>query len=161
MSTVKAPLKYLWTGYFDDGKVLEQPEDDRYSKHDDAADHNPTAFRDLLDYCSKANLIYFDINDGTFAYGVDLPTGNFGINGTWFNIEDQDEPLSDRKIVFWREVLKKTHISREKTGEQNEKGEDLYRDVIVEDEPYVNAYYFGYKGKNAKGKEVVKTIRVM
>ena len=50
MSTVKGPLKYIWTGYFEDGKVLEQPADDRWSKHDDANDHNFTAFRDLLDY---------------------------------------------------------------------------------------------------------------
>ena len=145
MSTVKAPLKYIWTGYFDDGKVMEQPEDDRYSKHDDAADHNPTAFRDLLEYMDKAKLIYFDINDGTFAYGVDLPTGRFGINGTWFSMEGQNEPLANRKLVYWRQV-DQDHI--------------LTKDGIEAQEPRVTAYYFGYEGKNAKGEKVQKVICV-
>lgn len=35
---------------FRDGTYLEQPDDDRYSKHDESAEHNPSAFRDLLDY---------------------------------------------------------------------------------------------------------------
>lgn len=155
MSTVKAPLKYIWTGYFDDGKVMEQPEDDRYSKHDDAADHNPTAFRDLLEYMDKAKLIYFDINDGAFAYGVDLPTGRFGINGTWFSIEDQDEPLTDRKIVYWREVKLDRHLIPEK----DEEGK-VTSIRTEDDEPRITAYYFGYEGKNAKGEKVQKVIRV-
>ena len=147
MSTVSEPLKYVFTGYFDDGKVLEQPADDRYSKHDDNAEHNKTAFTDLIEYQKRAKLIYFDINDGTFVYGIDLPSGRFGINGTWFSIEEQGEPLADRKVVYFREVEKKSEIFPDGT--------------VVEGEPEITAYYFGYEGKNSRGKKVTKLIKVV
>lgn len=146
MSTVPQPLKYLWTAYFDDGKVLKQPEDDRYSKHDDAAEHNPSSYRDLLDYEKQASIIYFDINDGTFAYGIDTRQWKFGINGTWFGIEGQDEVLTDRKLVYFREVKRDEHHNADGS--------------IVVDEPRITAYYIGYEGKNAQGENVQKVIRI-
>lgn len=158
MSTVKGPLKYTWTGYFDDGKILEQPEDDRYSKHDDNAEHNPSSFRDLLDHMDKAKLIYFDINDGTFAYGVDLPTGRFGINGTWFSLESLEEPLTDRKLVYWRGVQRDDVI--ESVDVQQEDGTITKEVVTTQGEPYVDGYFFGYEGKNRSGNNVQKVIRV-
>ena len=79
-------MAYRWTGYFDDGLVLEESEDN--------------SFKDLLAHMSKSKLIYFDINDGTNAYGVDIGTGLFGIQGTWFSIEDKERPLTDRKPVL-------------------------------------------------------------
>lgn len=146
MSTVAQPLKYLWTAYFDDGKVIEQPADDRYSKHDDDAEYNPSAFRDLLDYQKKAKLIYFDINDGTFAYGVDLPSGRFGINGTWFEVGEDEHALKDRELIYYRAV-KQDHTLHP-NGE------------ITAHEPEIEAYFFGYKGKNANGKIVKKVVRI-
>lgn len=145
MSTVSAPLKYIWTAYFDDGVILEQPADDRYSKHDENAEHNPSAFRDIIDHQKKAKLIYFDINDGTFAYGVDLPTGRFGINGTWFSLET-DDVLKDRKLDYWRGVQR----------------DDVFNPdgSVTEGEPYVYAYFFGYTGTNSKGEKVQKVIRI-
>ena len=146
MSTVNEPLKYLWTAYFNDGAVIEQSPDDRYSKHDDAAEHNPSAFRDILDHEKHAQLIYFDINDKVFAYGIDLPSGRFGINGTWFSIEDQDEPLTDRKLVYYREVVKNEHVQTDGS--------------IISEEPKVTAYYFGYEGISPQGKKIKKVIRI-
>ena len=145
MSTTTQALKYRWTAYFEDGKVMEQPEDDRYSKHDDTAEYNPSSFRDLLEYEEKSKLIYFDINDGTFAYGVDMPSGRFGINGTWFSLET-DESLAKRKLIYWRGVQKddKLHANGE----------------VAEGEPYVYAYFFGYTGINSKGERVQKVVRI-
>lgn len=146
MSTVPQPLKYLWTAYFDDGKVIAQPEDDRYSKHDDAAEYNPSSFRDLLEYQEKADLIYFDINDKVFAYGIDFRDFRFGINGTWFSLELQDEVLTDRKLVYFREVKRDEHHNADGS--------------VVVDEPRITAYYYGYEGKNAKGENVQKVIKI-
>ena len=154
MSTSPDSLKYLWTGYFLDGKILEQPRDDKYSKHDDDAEHNPSAFRDLLDYMETSDLIYFDINDGTFAYGVDLPTGRFGINGTWFSIEEQYEPLTDRKLVYYRAMKQDTHLKLRKEED------GTITDESHTDAPVIESYYFGYEGKNANGKLVTKVIRI-
>lgn len=145
MSTTPAPLKYLWTAYFEDGKVMEQPADDRYSKHDDSAEYNPSAFRDLLEYQEKAKLIYFDINDGTFAYGFDFNLGRFGISGTWFSLETEEE-LKDRKLDYWRGV--------QRDDVHNPDG------TVSEGEPYVYAYFFGYTGINSKGEKVQKVIRI-
>lgn len=144
MSTVNKPLKYLWTAYFDDGKVLEQPADDRYSGHVDGADHNPSSFKDLLDYEKKAKLIYFDINDGSFAYGIDMPSRRFGINGTWFSLPEE-EPLEDVRLEYFRTVRRDDKIESAN---------------IIEGELYVEYYNFGYSGKNAKGKRIIKTIRI-
>lgn len=140
-------FKYLWTAYFSDGKVIEQPQDDRYSKHDDSAEHNPSAFRDILDHqeLEDVELIYFDLNDGSFAYGIDLPSGRFGINGTWFSLEQHDAPLTDRKLIYYRGVKVDHRIGS---------------DGVSVDEPEIEAYYFGYEGKDASGKVVKKVIRI-
>lgn len=150
MSTVNletTPLKYRWTAYFDDGTVLKQPEDDRYSKHVDGAEHNPSAFRDILDHEKIAKLIYFDLNDGTFAYGVDLPSGRFGINGTWFGLEPEDAPETKRKLIYYR-VVDRDKVINFDTDEEQDK------------EPVIQAYCFGYEYKDAHGKNVQKVIQI-
>ena len=55
-------LDWLWTAcFYDEKKIAEdgndrnaytyikQPPDDRYSKHDDSADWNPSSYRDFLE----------------------------------------------------------------------------------------------------------------
>lgn len=147
MSTVPAPLKYLWVGHFEDETFIAQPENDQYSKYDENAEYNPSAFRDLLEYMEKSPLKYFEIlsNDNT-RYGVDIRTGLFDVDGTQFSIEDQDEPLTDRRLVYWREVRQDAVMQGDGSMEA--------------EAPYVAAYYFGYEGKNANGKLVTKAIRV-
>ncbi len=149
MSTVKQPLKYLWTAYFEDGVVLEQPADDRYSKHVEGAEQNPSAFKDLLDYTEKAKLIYFDINDGSFAYGIDMPSRRFGINGTWFSLPEE-EPLEDIRLEYFRTVKRNDKVNFK----------DGAVESIEEGEPEIEYYNFGYSGKNAKGERILKTIRI-
>ena len=153
MSTVQKPLKYLWSGHFADGTVIQQPHDDRYSKHDDNAEQNPTAFRDLQDYMDKSPLVLFCVSDDVSEYWVDLVNGRFIVGGNMFSIEGQDEIITDRKLTFWREVRKERHIS----GKVKENGE--VETEVTDDAPYVAAYFFGYIGKS-KGKKVEKVIRI-
>lgn len=123
-------FKYLWTAYFEDGKVLEQSADDSYSDYA-AAEYSSTSLEALFDYSKKAKLIYFDINDGTFAYGIDLPSRRFGINGTWFSLPEE-VPLEDIRLEYL--YLKKD-----------------------DDSEYCD---FGYSGKDFDGKRIAKTIRI-
>lgn len=46
-------FSWHWQARFRDGKVIVQPDDDKYSKHDDSKDYNPSSFRDFLDYFNK------------------------------------------------------------------------------------------------------------
>lgn len=142
MSTSIEPLKYLWTAYFADNHVVQQSPDDKYSKHDENAEHNPSAFRDVIDHLEVSPVRLFALSYGEILYGVLLETGIFIANGAEFSIEDQDEPLTDRKLIYFRE-MKKNYVMG---------GEDQ--------DPFVSAYYFGYEGKNPAGEVVKKLIRI-
>ena len=90
-------MKYLWVATFKDGHKIRQPNDDRYSKHDDSSDWNPSAFRDIQEYDSS--LTYFELA----GYALDLETGLFyPPAGDAFSLES--EPLKDRKLIYFREI---------------------------------------------------------
>ena len=65
--------KYSVTGYFEDGTTLSE--------------EAGNTVEEIFGYQDKSKLVYFDINDGTFAYGVDLFQRRFGVQGTWFELE--------------------------------------------------------------------------
>lgn len=143
MATTAQPLKYLWTAYFEDGLEIQQPANDRYSKHDDEAEWNPSAFRDVLEAQEKGNkLTSFEL---TRVYGyaqigevfwVNLEDGRFAVSNdggldSYFKMED--EPLTDRKLIYHR-------IMRQEFTD-GEPGE-----------PFVHQYAIGYEGKDSDGK---------
>lgn len=133
-----AKLTRLWSAFFEDGHVIDQPEDDRYSKHDDKADWNPSAFRDVLEY-KKAPLLHFALlgpanND---IYSVDLDEGTFRIGTKEMSLEV--EPLENRKLIYYREMERR-----------NVGGIWL--------EASVKRYALGYEGKDARGKVVKHVI---
>lgn len=130
MSTSK--ITKLWTVYFEDGSTLRQPEDDKYSKHDDAKDHNPSSFQDILDKDSR--VVSFRLHDVT----VDLENGIF-YTQTTHPISLEAEPLTDRKLIYYRQMER-----------QNVGGEWQ--------EPVIKRYAMGYEGKNSKGKVEKKVI---
>ena len=72
MSTVKQPLEYLWTAIFTDGHIINQPEDDRYSRYDENLEHNKSAFQDILDYQEKSRLYLFVLHNNDFKHTVYL-----------------------------------------------------------------------------------------
>lgn len=139
MSTTQDKLKFLWTAVFKDGTIIIQPEDDRYSKHDDAAEWNPSAFRDVQDK-GLENVAVFGMSNEKEVYAVNLELGQFSVGDQLFSLEL--EPLQKRKLVFLREVLQHQVL-----------GEDAGA-------PYVNRYILGYEGKNSHNKTEKKFIYV-
>ncbi len=136
MSTSSQPLKYLWTAYFQDGIFIEQTEDDRSKNHDENAEHNPSAFRDILDYGKP--LKYFSLQSKDLVkYEVDLVEGIFFVNGRELSLEEV--PLKNRKLIYFREMRKQWIDG-------------------VEQEPFVSRYCFGYEGKDPDGKIQKKVI---
>lgn len=133
---------YLWLAIFDDNHRIEQPADDRYSKHDDTKDYNPSSFRDILDYEKTSPLAHFILCEygdphGT-KYGIDLHKGEFYINGNFISLERPLEELHDRQLIYFRTM----------------------RANMVTHEQGVYAYNFGYKGKDKNGKVVEKVITI-
>lgn len=132
MATVK--LTKTWTAFFEDGHVISQPEDDRYSKHDDKAEWNPSAFRDVLEYPSKVKSFWIG------PYQVDLQKGLFYVQ-SYGPINLERYPLTDRKLIYFRDIEQ-----QEIDGEAQE--------------PYIVQYGIGYEGKNAEGKVEKKVIYI-
>lgn len=132
-------LKYLWEASYEDGKYIRQPLDDKYSKHDDTAEHNPSAFRDLLDYMEQSPLEMFAlVGHDRQIYAVNLKSGEFFVNGTTFMLDQPLEELTDRKLIYFR-----TQRANLQSGEQ-----------------FTYAYNFGYEGLDENNKRVKKVITI-
>lgn len=137
MSTTTQPLKYLWSGIFANGVVIDQSADDKYSKHDDEAEWNPSAFRDLLDYQSVCTLKLFQLGD----YSVNLTTGEWVVDNKHFFM-DENDINSERKLIYFRTMQR------------------LNNDGVWDEEPTVVSYTFGYEYKNSKGINQTRTITI-
>lgn len=131
-------MRLLWTAHFDDGNFIEQPEDDRYSKHDDNADWNPTAFKDIQEY--DGNLAVFSLYDGENEfYSIDLRNGLFKTKNAKFSLEGT--LLTDRKLIYFRE-MEQNFVNGQSDG------------------PRIVRYAMGYEGKNSTGKVEKKVIYI-
>lgn len=141
MSTTKQPLTHLWSVVFQDGHIIDQPEDDRYSKHVEGAEHNFSSFRDVLDYQEKSPIEWFHLlkkkRVQSKIYALNLRTGEFVIDNTSLRLEI--DCTNERKLIFYRDV-----------EQDNIDGKWQ--------EPRVVAYNFGYEYKDAKGKVQKKVI---
>lgn len=136
---------WLWQAHFADGKVIKQPEDDRYSKHDDLADWNPSSFRDFLEYFNDGEhkLSSFGlVNEKTqqvvvVRLDMDKPkmfsykNGDVGVTP----IHKEMQLLKHVQPIYYR-AMRNTVIDG-KFGE-----------------PEVEAYCIGYQGKNKDGQNV-------
>ena len=94
-------FNYLWTGYFNNGHIIEQPEDDKYSKHDDNSEYNPSSFRDLLEY-TESKLVLFKLKSKDKEILVNLITGDITINDVVFTTNDVVNP----KLIYYRDIEK-------------------------------------------------------
>lgn len=148
MSTVKAPLAFLWTANFEDGTELVEPKNDHYSKHDPKAESNPSAFRDVLDKEKESRLLTFHLTNVKTGdnIGVDLETGQFGINGIAFEAHPQLVDLTGKELqlIFFREVRIDRYMG-------NNTGKDEGSDH------YINRYFIGWQ---IKGSSVQQTVAV-
>ena len=132
-------FKYHFEATFEDSHVITQPADDRSVKHDESAEHNPSAFTDVMDYSEKSPLeIFALVGQDRQVFAVSLKTGEFFVNGTTFMLDQPLEELTDRKIIYYR-----TKRMNMQNGDQ-----------------YIEAYNFGYEGLTPAGKRVKKVITV-
>lgn len=130
---------YRWTARFDGGVSIEQPADDRYSKHDDSLEHNPSAFRDILDEIDRGGVLQgleLVSVDGKHINWVNLQDGMFYINQEYFKLEKPGEELIDRKLIYYRtmEITNKNPEAR------------------------VLSYTFGYEGKDVNSGRIVEKV---
>jgi len=144
-------LDWRWQARFADGKVICQPPDDKYSKHDDSKDWNPSSYRDFLDYFDggKKELLSFGIvnaEDNEVAivrfdwkepYIFTYHDGDDRVK----IVHDGPEGLSDLQPIYYREM--QNTVIDGKFGE-----------------PKVVAYNIGYQGKDKSGKNVKYIHRV-
>lgn len=132
-------MQYLWSAYFKDGSVLNQPDDDRYSKHDDTKEWNPSAFRDIQEYQFPVEAFtLFNVDTDEFI-GVDLVNGNFFTESMTFSQEK--EPLENRKLIYFRDV--ETKFMSDGRVERN-----------------ILRYAIGYEGTNSNGKVEKKVLYI-
>jgi len=140
MSTVAQPLKYLFIAAFEDGHLFEQPEDDRYSKHVEGAEHNFSSFTDVQDYAKTSPIASFGIEGGGNVVAVNLQTGEWHINGLTYSHNEEDVD-GKRKLVYYRIV------------------DWVTVDGVTQD-PVIAGYCIGYEYKNSKGKTVKRIITI-
>lgn len=128
---------YLWTAVFADGTNIHQPPDDRYSKHDDTAEYNPSAFRDILDKMQESKLVGFDLSstDGHHRCYLDMLSRSFYIDGNLIWLERPGEELTDIKLIYFRTM---------------ESSKGRYHRVV--------AYNFGYAGKDVNSGKIVEKV---
>lgn len=66
-------FKYLWSAKFANGHIVRQHPNDLYSKHNPKASHNPSSFRDFLDYAEShpdVPVVEFRLSNRDKAYTV-------------------------------------------------------------------------------------------
>jgi hypothetical protein len=140
--TTSQPLKWLFRAIFSDGTILNQPEDDRSQNHVEGAEHNPSAFSDVL--AREDELVAFSLynpdTDETIA--VDLRNGLFTVNGVTIAIHDQYFVPEEHKLrlIYFRE----SRI-------------DFQGDV---QNRYVNRYFIGWQCTDSSGRNKQTTLAV-
>jgi hypothetical protein len=142
MSTVTAPLTYLFSAFFEGGAIISQTAEDVST-----VDETKSAYYDVEEKSKEDPLVQFSLvgvnnNGGNDLIIVDLRSGRFYANGVDFSMEGQDEVLTDRQLIYFRENLQHQVIGEEAGAS------------------YVSRYFIGYKGKNEKGRSVQKVLNV-
>lgn len=147
-------MRYRWIAIFKD-RIIQQPEDDKYSKYNPDAEWNPSSFRDFQDYFDEHNneLVSFGIWGDDKAYVVHFPSDcepyieevikgdNWG--GDKFAIvHRENEPLSDIRVIYYRRM------------ELEIKGCDV-------GSPRVLGYCIGYQGIDKNGNNRQKILDVV
>jgi hypothetical protein len=135
-------MELLWTAKFKDGHTIDQPKDDKYSKHDDSLEYNKSSFQDILDYENTSAITeFFLANDNEYKfYCINLDTGEWTVGETSFFMQEADEPTK-RKLIYYRQV------------------EQQYIDGVAQ-APKIIGYCLGYEYKDSSGKTHKKVIEI-
>lgn len=150
-------LNWLWEACFYNGKLAEddpvyiiQPPDDKYSKHNDKAEWNPSSYRDFLDYFKdhKDELQWFRLKkSGETCYVV----VNFRKNG-YVSIFSTDGGDSVKMLVEPTKIRHAQPIYYREMQNTSVNG--------VFGEPECIAYVVGFQGKK-DGKNYQQVVRVL
>lgn len=147
-------LKYRWVALFKK-KMIKQPLDDRYSKHDPTAEWNPSSFRDFQDYFDERQneLELFHLISEDADYAVDLTDpgkpkiletkrgSHWGADKTAI-LHREKRPLSDIRIIYYRKMELKVINGQASC-------------------PEVVGYVLGYQGTDKNGNNRQKVITVL
>ena len=146
-------LDWLWQARFADGKVICQPPDDKYSKHDDTKDWNPSSYRDFLEYFDNGNR-------ELESFGV-VNTKNQSVVVIRFDV-DKSKPY----IYSYNDIAREKDYIHHETQELHDIQPIYYRgmqNTVVNGkfgDPKVISYNIGYQGKNQFGKNVKYIHRI-
>lgn len=142
---------WLWQARFSDGKVICQDPEDKYSKHDDSKDWNPSSFRDFLDYFNsnrdkltsfgivnsrqrKVVVVRFDENKIRMFKYTD---GDVDVE----HIHDEHTTLYNVQPIYYRKM-------------QNRSVNGVFG------EPEILFYTVGYQGQDGSGRNIQYTYDI-
>ena len=146
-------FKYLWSAKFANGHIVRQHPNDLYSKHNPKASHNPSSFRDFLDYVEShpdVPVVEFKLSNKDKAYtvGFEQPgrpviyydeNNKYGIptkHYEWFKCK---RDLTNIRPIYYRQIEMDLL-----TGEKRCLG-----------------FVIGFQGNEPNGNNYQKTINVL
>lgn len=146
-------FKYLWSAKFANGHIVQQHPNDLYSKHNPKASHNPSSFRDFLDYVEShpdVPVVEFKLSnkDKTYTVGFEQPgrpviyydeNNKYGIptkHYEWFKCK---RDLTNIRPIYYRQMEMDLL-----TGEKRCLG-----------------FVIGFQGNEPNGNNYQKTINVL
>lgn len=146
-------FKYLWSAKFANGHIVRQHPNDLYSKHNPKASHNPSSFRDFLDYVEShpdVPVVEFKLSnkDKSYTVGFEQPgrpviyydeNNKYGIptkHYEWFKCK---RDLTNIRPIYYRQMEMDLL-----TGEKRCLG-----------------FVIGFQGNEPNGNNYQKTINVL
>ena len=146
-------FKYLWSAKFANGHIVRQHPNDLYSKHNPKAQHNPSSFRDFLDYVEShpdVPVVEFKLSNKDKAYtvGFEQPgrpviyydeNNKYGIptkHYEWFKCK---RDLTNIRPIYYRQ---------------------MEMDLLT-GEKHCLGFVIGFQGNESNGNNYQKTINVL
>ena len=146
-------FKYLWSAKFANGHIVRQHPNDLYSKHNPKASHNPSSFRDFLDYVEShpdVPVVEFKLSnkDKTYTVGFEQPgrpviyydeNNKYGIptkHYEWFKCK---RDLTNIRPIYYRQ---------------------MELDILTGEKRCLG-FVIGFQGNEPNGNNYQKTINVL
>lgn len=146
-------FKYLWSAKFANGHIVRQHPNDLYSKHNPKASHNPSSFRDFLDYVEShpdVPVVEFKLSnkDKSYTVGFEQPgrpviyydeNNKYGIptkHYEWFKCK---RDLTNIRPIYYRQ---------------------MELDILTGEKRCLG-FVIGFQGNEPNGNNYQKTINVL
>lgn len=137
MTTVNETLRWLFTAHYSDGSSFLQNEQDVSLRRAGGSAYTDVDHERLVGFA----LVNQELGDCLF---LDLRDGVFAMNGIPFGTFDEDLPVTQRSLVFFRRHLRHAVATGDK----------------VEEVGHRVTYHLGWKGILPDGTEVQRTVWV-